>query len=335
MTKLLTRNQFRELVFLRDNYRCVICGADGMDAHHIMERRLFADGGYYLDNGATLCSEHHLKTESTELSCEEIRELAHIDTVVLPEHLYVDERWDKWGNMILPNGSRMRGELFYDESVQKILKPVLGQFTKYVKYPRTYHLPWSNATKDDKVLQNTDCFKGKEVVVTYKMDGENTTMYNDHIHARSIDGRNHPSRNWVKNLHSKIAWEIPNNWRICGENLYAKHSIGYSNLPSFSMVFSIWDGPTCLDWSTTGEYASLLGLTTVPVRYRGVFDELLVRTLCESLDTDKHEGYVIRLASQFNLAGFRNSIAKYVRPNHVQTHGHWMRDKIEVNQCVS
>jgi len=39
---------------------------------------------------------------------------------------------------------------------------------------------------------------GREVVVTEKMDGENTTMYCDNIHARSIDGRHHPSRDWVK-----------------------------------------------------------------------------------------------------------------------------------------
>jgi len=46
--ELLTRDQFREAVFARDKGRCVICGAEGKDAHHIMERSLFDDGGYYL-----------------------------------------------------------------------------------------------------------------------------------------------------------------------------------------------------------------------------------------------------------------------------------------------
>jgi 5-methylcytosine-specific restriction endonuclease McrA len=56
---LLTRDEFRKQVFERDNYRCVICGAKNgdkhvkLDAHHIIERRLWADGGYYLENGAT------------------------------------------------------------------------------------------------------------------------------------------------------------------------------------------------------------------------------------------------------------------------------------------
>jgi len=43
---LLTRDEFREAVFARDHHRCVICRNEGKDAHHILERRLFDDGGY-------------------------------------------------------------------------------------------------------------------------------------------------------------------------------------------------------------------------------------------------------------------------------------------------
>ena len=44
--KLLTRDNFRESVFDRDNHKCVFCDKHAKDAHHIMERRLFNDGGY-------------------------------------------------------------------------------------------------------------------------------------------------------------------------------------------------------------------------------------------------------------------------------------------------
>lgn len=45
----------------------------------------------------------------------------------------------------------------------------------YIKYPRTFHLPWSlGATSDDKVLKNVDHFEGTCVVITEKMDGENS-----------------------------------------------------------------------------------------------------------------------------------------------------------------
>jgi len=45
-TTLLTRDQFRDGVFARDGRRCVICQSAGpLDAHHIVERRLWPDGG--------------------------------------------------------------------------------------------------------------------------------------------------------------------------------------------------------------------------------------------------------------------------------------------------
>jgi hypothetical protein len=83
---------------------------------------------------------------------------------------------------------RLRGELFDDESVQKILSPVLHLFLDYVKYPRTYHLPWSpGMTKDDRQIKSIDVFEGKDIVVTLKMDGENTNWYKDYCHARSLE----------------------------------------------------------------------------------------------------------------------------------------------------
>lgn len=125
MDKLLSRDEFRERVFARDNHKCVICGAPAKDTHHIVERRLFTAleeaGGYFLDNGVSVCEEHHLAAERTTLSCEKLRQAAGILTVLLPEHLYDDFDYDKWGNPILPNSTRLRGELFYDESVQKVV----------------------------------------------------------------------------------------------------------------------------------------------------------------------------------------------------------------------
>lgn len=336
MNPLLTRDVFRESVFARDGHKCVICGAPGQDAHHIIERRLFPDGGYYLDNGATLCGPCHLKAESTEIPAQEIRHRAFIDTVILPPHLYPDERYDKWGNPILPDGRRLQGELFEDLSVAKVLKPVLHLFTNRVKYPRTWHLPWSDsATADDRMLsyETVQTWLGREVVITEKMDGECTTMYNDGIHARSIDYEGHPSRSYVKGIHSRIAHDIPAGWRICGENLYAKHSIAYDDLPGYFMVFSVWDGLTCLNWDDTEDYADLLGLPTVPVLYKGLWRGLPVPIGGEGeLDPAKHEGYVIRPRDQFNYASFRTKVGKYVRENHVQTHGHWMRSAFTPNK---
>jgi hypothetical protein len=333
--KLLDRDTFRNSVFERDKDKCVVCGADGKDAHHILERRLFSNGGYYLENGATLCGECHIKAETTELSCDLIRERAGISKVCLPEDLYRDNTYDKWGNIILDDGSRTIGPLFYDESVQKILKlgPNFNRFIKRVKYPRTYHLPWSEGrTQDDKTLSNCDHFVGKRVIITEKMDGEAASLYSDYYHARSIDGRNHWSRSWIKAFHASIAHNIPAGWRVCGENLYAKHSIGYDNLESYFLAFSIWnDKNICLNWDESLEYFELLGLKHPRVLYDGDWNEDFVKSLYPFLDRSKIEGYVVRIADSFPYLDFSKSVAKFVRREHVGTSNHWMFTASETN----
>lgn len=338
MNALLTRDKFRESVFNRDNHKCVICGKPAADAHHILERRLWPDSGYYLANGVSVCEEHHIQAEQTVLGCDQLREAARIKDIILPPHLYSDQEYDKWGNPILPNGQRLRGELFHDESVQKILMSVPSNsaiFTNHVKYPRTYHLPWSpNLTDDDRMMPDLDAFEELqvEVVVTLKMDGENTTMYSDFIHARSLIMEPHPSRDRIKALHGEIAHEIPKDWRICGENLYAKHSIAYADLSGYFMVFSVWNEKNiCLSWDEIVEWAQLLNLPHVPVIYRGKFDYKDIHNSFKAFQQD-HEGYVIRLAGEFPYSAFKHAVGKYVRKGHVHTHGHWMRQRLIPNK---
>jgi hypothetical protein len=337
---LISRDDFRNGVFERDGHSCVICGEPAKDAHHILERRLFTDGGYYIDNGASLCEAHHIQAEETTLSCDEIREKANIQNVIIPEHFYSDYNYDKWGNIILPSGIRLKGELYYDESVQKILKQgdVLNLFQKHVKYPRTYHLPWSNLLKDDRMMKDDSCFTGKRVICSLKMDGENTSGYNDHIHARSIESSSHPTRNWVKGLWSRISYLLDDNMRICGENLYAVHSVKYDNLPSYFMMFSMWIDNTCLSWDETVEYAKILGLETVPVIYDDIYDKDAIIKAFQPYE-NTNEGYVIRIADEFTYGDFRRSVGKFVRPEFRQivnnSHGHWISKKIETNGLSS
>ncbi len=332
---LLTRTQFRESTFQRDNHRCVMCGVGGqLDAHHIIERRLWSDGGYYLDNGVTLCDPTcHTLAEETLITCEVLREKAGIKSTLLPDHLDPSERWDKWGNAYLPNGQRLQGELFHDESVQKILTPVLSEFTNRVKYPRTRHLPWSpGASADDCRMNNTFIYDGMEVVVTVKMDGENTTIYRDGIHARSLIYTPHPSRTKIKALAAELGRELTDTTRLCGENVYATHSIHYKNLPGHFLLFSVWDRNVALSWDETLEWAEMLDLPVVPVLYRGIWDKKLVQGLYEpTFHGNPCEGYVVRPASSFTLSQFKTHVSKYVRKNHIQTDEHWMNAKIVPN----
>lgn len=313
---------------------CTYCGDEPAELYPLLDARLFSENQVAENLKTPLCSRCRQELKSTKLLPEEIMELTD-----LPPQLSRQARYDHWGNPVLPDGRRLKGELFYKDEVQQALREsgAISLFTQYVKYPRTPHLPWSpSRDRDDEWIKDVSVFEGRSVVATLKMDGENTTMYRDHIHARSIDSRHHPSRAWVKRLHARIRHEIPEGWRICGENMYAEHSIHYTNLPSYFLVFSIWnDQNECLSWEETRQWCQLLGLETVPVLYQGLWREDPIRGLLQDrFQGDPMEGYVVRVADSFHYQAFPRRVAKCVRENHVQTDQHWMHKEVVPNELA-
>ncbi|WP_216589668.1 RNA ligase family protein [Streptomyces brasiliscabiei] len=198
-------------------------------------------------------------------------------------------------------------------------------------YPRTRHLPWSpGATADDLRVADLSGLRGHEVVVTEKLDGENTTLYRDGVHARSLDSAHHPSRTWVKALQARIGHAVPAGWRVCGENMFARHSLAYDDLDSWFYGFSVWDGDgRCLDWDRTVAFLHGLGVPVPRVLWRGVFDERALRAL--RLDLGRQEGYVVRVVDGFGAEEFGARVAKWVRAGHVRTDTHWMHAAVVEN----
>lgn len=202
----------------------------------------------------------------------------------------------------------------------------------YYKYPKTHHLPWSPGVQsDDKLLKDTAVFNNKMIIITEKMDGENTSLYTDYLHARSLDSSHHVSRDWVKSFHARIAHLIPKGWRLCGENVYAKHTLKYDELESYFYLFSIWDeNNNCLSWESTLEWKALLGLSIPAIVYEGLWDERVIKAL--DIDVNKVEGYVVRVQNSFPYKDFSRCCAKWVRAHHVQTDKHWMSGDVIPNQ---
>ena len=201
------------------------------------------------------------------------------------------------------------------------------------KYPRTYHFPFSlGTTSDDRIKHDWKNILQHEIIVTEKLDGENTCLKTDGVFARSHAA---PTRNpWAKNM-----WDIweqvkesLGDFHIFGENLYGLHSIDYQRLESYFYIFGIREGDKWLAWDEVVFYANVLNLPTVPVFKRGFWDEKTLQTFI--LQTISHgsqlggecEGVVCRTTEGFDNQFFSDYVLKYVRKNHVKTDEHWTRN---------
>lgn len=341
--KLLTRDQFRSQALARDYNKCVVCGSTlELSVHHILERKLFSDGGYYLDNAATLCETCHLKAEDTSLTVEEIRKLVGIKNCLLPLGFSKEKTYDKWGNEIC-EGYRIPGPMFYDIGAQRSLASILHLFIKQSpKYPRTYHLPFSpGATSDDKILISWEQFKGPPIVITEKMDGSNVCLESDACFARTHSGPpDHPSFDMLKAFHAGVKHLIPENFQIFGEWLYAKHSIEYGNLPNYLMIFGVRDLKTNVwgSWEEVYDWAVELGVTTVPELFCGNTNDLMTLVLKlakeQSSYSEQREGVVVRYAWGFPDEEFSDKVCKWVKAGLITSNEHWKHQEIIRNRLA-
>lgn len=354
--KPLSREEFKATTLALAGGRCCVpgCTEAAVDAHHILERRLWPDGGYYKSNGAPLCSGHHLDAEHTTIMVDQLRKWLGQKEWMLPPQFPVGSVLDKWGNFVSSNGIRFSGELGNDEAMIKALTK--GGFISILshsrKHPRTWHTPFSEgATSDDRVLKDMSSFEGELVTVTEKRDGECTTLEADKTFARSLDSQHHPSRDWLRAFWANVRMDIPERWSVVGEGLYARHSIAYDDLSSYFEAFQVWDDRAmCLDRKSTLEWISLIGTSTgtkiemVPTLYEGIYDQkaidaawngLLAGDRLRAAQTGEplreREGYVIQVQRSFAYNEFASCVAKFVRKNHVRTDQHWMHDEIVPN----
>lgn len=221
----------------------------------------------------------------------------------------------------------------------------------YDKYPSTPHLTWSpEKHRDDSYHPDVRSFEGEKVVITEKMDGENLNIYPDGSwHARSIETPYHPTREWAGRVAGELGYKLPDDWKICAENLYGTHSIKYTDLRSYVQVYGIVNSDNrFLSWDDTMMWCELLDLDHTPVLYKGTIDfykgspvlhteitedgEREVIDLAELTEEEINEragrtseGYVMRIRDSFPVEQFEFNVGKWVRENHVQTDEHWLR----------
>lgn len=215
------------------------------------------------------------------------------------------------------------------------------------KYPRTFHMPWSpGATKDDRIATDVSTILNIPIIITEKLDGSNASIEARGCFARTHAGApTHKSFDMLKVLHASVKYIIEPGTQIFGEWCYAKHSIEYSELPSYFMLFGIrylntfesqhrWGS-----WTDVELWSGDIGVSTVPVLFAGkVSSEKELQELIESFMNQPsacggiREGVVARVAGAFSDEDFSTHVMKCVRANHVQTSDHWKDQEIIRNK---
>jgi hypothetical protein len=202
------------------------------------------------------------------------------------------------------------------------------------KYPRTYHLPYSNPSSDDRILKSIDQFVGMDLVITEKLDGSNSAITKDGVYGRShVDFSKNPWDREVSNLQRIIGRDLSENVYLFGENMEGIHSIEYSNLSSYFYLFGVRDNNIWISWGGVEEYSYILNIPTVPILWKGkVKSEKELSELVGDLTSKESklggdlEGLVIRNADHFHNDDFEFNVGKWVRSNHVTTDVHWTRN---------
>jgi len=212
-----------------------------------------------------------------------------------------------------------------------------------MKYPRTYHLSFSPEIHSDDKVCNMNFVNGLiddeiEIVITEKLDGGNTCCSPTGLFARSHAQETIcPSFNYIKNVHyyPNLINIIDHDINVYGENLYAIHSIEYTNLKDYFYVFNILDRKSGMynSYYDMVKWATDHNMKTTPLIYDGLIKsmEWLKEFLGDELKKPSElggekEGFVVRVKKKFHKNNFSKNVFKYVRKGHVQTDQHWSKN---------
>lgn len=206
------------------------------------------------------------------------------------------------------------------------------------KYPRTPHWPESlSKTSDDKTNQNPATFLNCEVVITEKLDGGNTCLWNREVYARATSSPSHDG--WMAMVRKYQGYKtgtIPVAQMLYGEDLYGVHSIEYDPM-NRDETFRLFAARTVIgdidrfdSWHHVCCLSKVLDIPTVPILFRGAFATVadITNWFMANIGNPSTlgpscEGFVMRKTNTFDTGDFANNVVKFVRPNHVQTDTHW------------
>lgn len=222
--------------------------------------------------------------------------------------------------------------------------------TEFFRFPHTPHIAWlsEGVPRDDKVLSphEVGLLLAGEVVVEEKLDGANLGLSlesNGNLRAQNRGqylaephaGQFARLPAWLAEHGKEVAAALTSDLILFGEWCAARHSLNYSALPDWFLLFDVYDRSSGKFWNTRrrNAIAASTGLAVVPEisRSKVTLAELkaLLTTQPSRYRIGPIEGIVIRRES----TDWCEARAKLVRADFTQAIGeHWRKRSIEWNQ---
>lgn len=219
----------------------------------------------------------------------------------------------------------------------------------FFRFPHTPHLKWlgEGTPRDDKVLSDSDAavLLSGDVLVEEKLDGANLGISRASDGSLRLQNRGQylqkPLRgqftrlaSWLALHEQSLKYVLNDSLILFGEWCAARHSLDYSSLPDWFLLFDVYDRDTGVFWSSDrrNSLATEVGLQTVPMLAKGRYTVLMLEHLLMQASSRYRdgtpEGIIVRRESEL----YCDLRAKLVRSDFTQAiKGHWRNKNIEWN----
>ena len=222
--------------------------------------------------------------------------------------------------------------------------------SKFFRFPHTPHAVWlgDGVPRDDKVLSPAEAkaLLAGDVVVEEKLDGANLGLSVGPVGELRMQNRGQylevpysgqfeKLNSWVSPHADDLVTALGENLILFGEWCAARHSVAYERLPSWFLVFDVYDCSEGRFWSTARRNALARGLdlSVVPALFHGHTTLAGLKNLIQSEPSRFRSGPLEGVVMRRESAEWLESRAKLVRPDFTQAIGeHWRRRKIEWNR---
>ena len=223
----------------------------------------------------------------------------------------------------------------------------------FFRFPHTPHIAWlaEGEPRDDKVLSQAEAqaLLADEVVLEEKLDGANLgfSLGADGILRAQNRGQYLAAPHagqfarlpaWLAQHGDDIAAVLTPDLMLFGEWCAARHSLDYSALPDWLMVFDVYDRKVGKFWSTPrrNALASAIGLATVPELNRAKLTLAQLESLLTAQSSRYRVGPVEGIVIRSESADWCEGRAKLVRPDFTQAIvEHWRKRGIEWNRLAA